>query len=502
MRRAFLLAAASLLVAGPLTAQGSGALEIGGFGRYNWYDKSFNQIDSSKHKNSWGGGARIGYFLTERWSLELDGSANATDLDQSNATSVGLVYWPFHLRAIYNVPVSGTLTWMLGGGANYNRYNVTSEADQFLKKTYEGSDWGIGALTGFRLRLNETWALRVDGTMDYIPSPQNNPDGNNTMWGAQAGLSAFLGGSCGNHLDSIAVEPRSSTVLVGQQVNFTVRGYMCDGSSNNVTAASQSPLVAGNATLTGATFSSNTPGTYQVQFTNPAARKSQTAMATVRVDPRPAPAVTLTRVDLQPDNATIFVGERQNLTVMGHYSDGTSRALTNCQLTPDGGTVSNGAFSANVAGSYTVTAVCEGGQSDRSNITVRSINITVRALFEFNKTNVYIQAERDSLRWLATQLQEHPTLMLTIYGHTDWVGSVSYNDRLGTRRIQAVMDTLKTYGIPESRIATFMKRSFGECQPIASNRTNEGRALNRRVEIFDTPSAKQYEGGASCPNRP
>ena len=114
-----------LLVAGPRTAQGSGALEIGGFGRYNWYDKSFNQIDSSKHKNSWGGGARIGYFLTERWSLELDGSANATDLDQSNATSVGLVYWPFHLRAIYNVPVSGTLTWMLGGGANrITSYNV------------------------------------------------------------------------------------------------------------------------------------------------------------------------------------------------------------------------------------------------------------------------------------------------------------------------------------------------------------------------------------------
>jgi len=502
MRRTSLFVASLLLLGGPLFAQGKGALEIGGFGRYNWYDKSFDQIDSTKHKNSWGGGLRIGYFVTERWSLELDGSANATDLDRPNAISVGLVYFPFHLRALYNIPVSGSLTWMLGAGPNFNRYDVTSKADDYLEKRFEGSDWGIGALTGFRLKLNETWAIRVDGTMDYIPSPGNNPDGSNTMWGAQAGLSAFIGGSCGEHLDSIAVEPRSSTVLVGQQVNFTVRGFMCDGSSNNVTAASQSSLVAGNATLTGATFSSNTPGTFQVQFTNPTARKSQTAMATVRVDPRPAPAVTLTRVDLQPDNATIFVGERQDLTVMGFYSDGTSRTLTNCQLTPDGGTVSNGGFSANIAGGYTVTAVCEGGQSDRSNITVESINITVRALFEFNKTNVYIQAERDSLRWLATQLQEHPTLTLTIYGHTDWVGSVSYNDRLGTRRIQAVMDTLQTYGIPESRIMTFMKRSYGECQPIASNQTDQGRALNRRVEIFDTPSAKQYEGGATCTNRP
>lgn len=504
MRRTLIaLVVGGLVAVTPGLAQQKGTWELGGFGRFNRYDSSFDQIDSTKNQNSWGGGARLGYFFSDRMALELDGSVNATDVSRTGAVSVGLVYMPFHLRAVYNAPLGSSLSWLLGAGINYNRYNVTSEADQFLKKTFEGDDWGVGALTGFRLKLNEVWSIRADGTLDFIPSPQSDSENSNTMLGAQLGLSVFLGGRCTDKLDSIRVEPRNATVIVGEQVNFIVRGYYCDGSSSNVTAMTTASLAAGaTATLTGATFSSNTPGTYQVAFNNPSARKVKTDAATVTVNPRPAPPVTLDRVDLQPDAVTIPAGGQARLRVMGFYTDGSSRELTNCQLTPDGGTVTNSVFTATRAGTYTVTAICEAGKSDRSTITVEAITVTIRALFEFDQTNVYVQAERDSLRWLAGQLQQHPGLNLTLYGHTDWVGSVSYNAALGDRRIKAVADSLVAYGVPADRIRTFTTRSYGECQPIADNRNSDGRRLNRRVEIFDTPNAKQYEGSATCRNRP
>lgn len=500
MRRSILISALALFLATPVVAQTKGAWELGGFGRYNSYDKSFSQVDSSKNKNSFGAGARIGYFFADRWSLELDGSANATDVEDNQTRSVGLVYMPFHLRALYNFPIGDKSSWILGGGLNYNRYRVSDQASNFLEKKFEGDDFGVGALAGIRLGLNEVWKLRVDGTIDLIPSPYSDDNGSNTMLGVQAGLSALLGGKCTDKLDSIAVEPRNPTVMVGDQVNLTVRGYLCDGSSTNVTAGSTGSASGG--TLTGATFSSNTPGSYTVTYNNRTARKVKQASTTITVNPRPAPPVTLTRVDLQPDNATIKVGESVALRVVGHYSDGTSRPLTNCQLTPDAGTISGSSFSATRAGDYTVTANCEGGQMDRSRITVTAISITVRALFEFDKTNVYVQAERDSLKALATLLKANPNMRLVMQGHTDWVGTTTYNARLAQRRIQAVVDILKAEGVSQAQLDAITKTSYGECQPVADNRTREGRAQNRRVTVNDPESAPTYTGTAQCRNRP
>jgi outer membrane protein OmpA-like peptidoglycan-associated protein len=65
-------------------------------------------------------------------------------------------------------------------------------------------------------------------------------------------------------------------------------------------------------------------------------------------------------------------------------------------------------------------------------------------------------------------------------GHTDSIGTDAYNQRLSVRRAEAVKAFLVSKGIERNRVYTEGK---GEKQPVADNRTKEGRAKNRRVEI-------------------
>lgn len=70
---------------------------------------------------------------------------------------------------------------------------------------------------------------------------------------------------------------------------------------------------------------------------------------------------------------------------------------------------------------------------------------------------------------------------LNVDGYTDSTGSFEYNQRLSERRAQSVSNYLMQVGVDRLRIAT---RGFGERNPIASNDTVSGRAMNRRVEIW------------------
>ena len=65
-------------------------------------------------------------------------------------------------------------------------------------------------------------------------------------------------------------------------------------------------------------------------------------------------------------------------------------------------------------------------------------------------------------------------------GHTDSIGTVEYNQKLSVRRAEAVKAYLVSKGIEKNRVYTEGK---GEKQPVADNRTAEGRAKNRRVEV-------------------
>lgn len=102
------------------------------------------------------------------------------------------------------------------------------------------------------------------------------------------------------------------------------------------------------------------------------------------------------------------------------------------------------------------------------------------AYFDFDKVVVKTGAF-DFLDKIAGFLKENPETSIKIQGHTDSVGTKAYNDILSLQRAQAVKTYLMDKGIDKSRMSC---EGLGFSKPTASNETEKGRALNRRVEIY------------------
>lgn len=90
------------------------------------------------------------------------------------------------------------------------------------------------------------------------------------------------------------------------------------------------------------------------------------------------------------------------------------------------------------------------------------------------------------LNHFATSLNQNPITTVTIIGHTDSTGSDAINNPLSFDRANAARDYLVAHGVAAQRIATDGR---GSREPIANNGTEQGRAQNRRVEIYVAESA-------------
>ena len=101
------------------------------------------------------------------------------------------------------------------------------------------------------------------------------------------------------------------------------------------------------------------------------------------------------------------------------------------------------------------------------------------AFFDFDKS-VLKPAGKAKLDDLVSKVKGINLEVIIAVGHTDSIGSDAYNQKLSVRRAEAVKAYLVSKGIEKNRIYTEGK---GEKQPVADNKTKEGRAKNRRVEI-------------------
>ena len=107
------------------------------------------------------------------------------------------------------------------------------------------------------------------------------------------------------------------------------------------------------------------------------------------------------------------------------------------------------------------------------------VTLAADVLFDFDKA-VLKNEGKSKLDDLAAKVKAINLEVVIAIGHTDSVGSDAYNQKLSVRRAESVKAYLVSKGVEPNRIYTEGK---GEKQPVASNKTKDGRQKNRRVEI-------------------
>lgn len=140
-----------------------------------------------------------------------------------------------------------------------------------------------------------------------------------------------------------------------------------------------------------------------------------------------------------------------------------------------------------------IVDIVEGKAREQMMVTVQSAEMA-RAISDTGRVALYgiyfdtneaeVKSESDpTLVQIAQLLKDSPDLKLLVVGHTDNVGSFPFNMELSQRRAAAVADALTArYGVSEDRL---MPVGVSFASPVASNKTEDGRAKNRRVELVE-----------------
>ena len=157
------------------------------------------------------------------------------------------------------------------------------------------------------------------------------------------------------------------------------------------------------------------------------------------------------------------------------------------------GSAKRGAVVGTVAG--TAAGAIVGAMMDRQERQLRQIEgvevartgdnelkVTMRneVLFDFNSAGLR-SASRDELREMAEVFNQYDDTTIVVAGHTDSVGSSSYNQSLSNRRASAVSNYLEDLGVRGSRLDAV---GYGESRPKSDNDSSSGRQRNRRVELY------------------
>ncbi|MBN1142367.1 MAG: OmpA family protein [Deltaproteobacteria bacterium] len=114
---------------------------------------------------------------------------------------------------------------------------------------------------------------------------------------------------------------------------------------------------------------------------------------------------------------------------------------------------------------------------------VLAVTFKSEAWFDFDSANLKAGGYTE-LQRVATVLNQYPQTTIQIAGHTDSVGSEVYNQQLSERRAMAAKNALAGFNVNPARMTTI---GYGESQPVADNKTEAGRQLNRRVQITIVP---------------
>ncbi|MBK9406648.1 MAG: outer membrane beta-barrel protein [Gemmatimonadetes bacterium] len=183
------------LAAVPAHAQKPLAVEVGGFGQFNLFDKNL-EIDNTVTL-----GGRAGVHLFKRLWAEGDIQFGKSDWALASGSSKSLTLRPWAARLVYAPKLAEKTNLLIGAGYQNNVYvGRTNNVSGQFESPNEYEDAFTGLL-GLKQCLNEKWNLRGDLVGDYNPSPNQNSasgtlDGKATNFGLRVGLGYSVNGKC------------------------------------------------------------------------------------------------------------------------------------------------------------------------------------------------------------------------------------------------------------------------------------------------------------------
>lgn len=173
MKRWLAIVVVGALLGAPAAAQQRGTIEVGLLARGTLFDPSLEVATAI------GAGGRAAVFLAPQWLLEADLSMSGVD---GLASLAETSYRPLHVRVNFLRPYSDRGRLVVGLGLV-----ATSFGGDFGE-----SDAGLAGLFGFRIVFRRSLVARLDGTLDYMPSPANGA-GDNWNAGLQIGVGYRFG---------------------------------------------------------------------------------------------------------------------------------------------------------------------------------------------------------------------------------------------------------------------------------------------------------------------
>lgn len=456
--RSILLSAFLLATAAPSAAQTPGTFEIGGFARYTFFDEDLNLEDEV------GGGGTLGIFVVRNLAIEAEGAYTSTS---ASVGAADVTNTPIRGRLTYHIPLGGYASAIrIGAGYVRNMYGEDVDVD----------DDGATGVLGLRVGLGKRFALQVDGTVDYVPSPAEEIGLDEYMnLGVQAGGVILLGNSYDK--DEDAVEDGADR-CPGTPAGETVDASGCGASQRDTDSdkvsdsADRCPDTAAGAGVDAEGCSAEQKDADADGVTD----GSDKCRDTPKGEPVDASGCSASQLDTDGDkvmdNADKCAETPAGAQVdaqgcspeqLDSDADGVSDALDQCKDTPAGQVVDEKGCPQLFEGA-SKTLILEG-------VTFAS------GATELNEESKAI------LLPVAQSLAANPDVRVEIAGHTDNTGSRKANTRVSQARADAVQAFLEANGVAPGQTTA---KGYGPDKPVASNKTAEGRAQNRRVELNRT----------------
>jgi outer membrane protein OmpA-like peptidoglycan-associated protein len=475
MRYAVLVSVCCVGLSFPVAAQRARQVELGVLGNYTRFDRRFLL------ENQFGAGGRVGFFLTNHLSLEVDaaylepgGNGLERTLAQGGASLV------------LNVGNDRNLFYILGG---YSRLAfLRSGANDF-------SDNALHGAIGDRIFLSPGLALR--GEVRGLYTPSTRFDTTDSWVGhvmASLGLSFFVGGKPATDTDHDGLADRLDA-CPGTASGATIDTRGCptdsdhDGTFNGLDACPNTPPGA-------QTDRSGCPLDGDKDGVPDGIDQCSGSSAGAAVDARGCTA------DADGDRVADGVDQCPNsefgtpVDTVGcpidADKDGVPDGLDRCPNTAPGTEVDTSGCTrlrdADADGVNDDADRCPGTAGgarvdssgcpilftpERTAVVLRGVN--------FESGSSTLRPESFAvLDQVAASLVANPDIRIEIRGHTDNTGGQSTNLRLSQERANTVMRYLAGKGVNRFHMAA---RGFGAAQPVAPNTTAAGRAQNRRVEL-------------------